>query len=450
MAQAKVGASAAAHGRSQRRRGARRRPSTAQRCAWGLVPFMIFLPLQWQSLGHGPMGNIRYFHVAAVLMLLIARPSTATLRTATKMAQPVFPAAAVVVILGTCTSIGWHSGATQYLQAAYYICFGLVAAACLLVALTDPAAQRILVLAAPATIIVFLFELTLSAHRAGVNIVSAVRTALAGNPHVLQFGVFRAAFASVAPDARANLRHEIFGALLVVCCVGVSASARSGFARRTMLITTLATGVLVVLSLSRSVTLALALAAVVAVARLVITSRIKVGTFVLGLAGLAVVPYAIVKALPLLSARFSATDSYDARLAAVGQLSAGIGERMLIGGPIPSTSTQNLVLDAVLRAGLVAGLAALVIEAVFVILGVRAVALFWRTGSMAALAAVGAAMQLLVRSLTGGQNLMHQVQWFALGLLIAVLYRGARPATDKPDSARNGRPTVPGSVAVAQ
>ena len=153
-----------------------------------------------------------------------------------------------------------------------------------------------------------------------------------------------------------------------------------------------------------------------------IVSRIKVGTFLVGLIGLAVIPLGIIKALPLLSARVTETSSYDTRIAAVGQLSSDFGTRLFVGGPVPDVSTQNLVLDAVLRAGLVAGIATLAMEVVFIGLGMRAISLYFRTGQVQALAVVGASMQLFVRTFTGGQNLMHQVQWFALALMIAVLY----------------------------
>ena len=174
--------------------GRRERPAplVAKRCAWGLAVFMVVLPLQWYSPASGPLGNVRYFHIAAVFMLLIARPTKASLRAAARRATPVFPAAAMVVVLGTCTSIGWHSGTTQYIQAGYYVFFGLIAAGCLIIALTDNAAQRILAYAAPATVIVFLIALTISAHNAGVNICRAVSQAIGGNPSVLEFGVFSA------------------------------------------------------------------------------------------------------------------------------------------------------------------------------------------------------------------------------------------------------------------
>ena len=310
----------------------------------------------------------------------------------------------------------------QFPQGGFYILCCILSAGCLIVALQDEAGQRALAWSSPIAVIVFLVALVFSVRGAGINVASQFAQAFAGDPHALQFGLFRAAFRTVEPNVRSSVRHSVFGGVMIVLYVGVVASWLSNYLRKTQILCLVLCVPLVIFSLSRSVELGVALTALVAVLRVLLSGRVKVAAFFFGFAAIGMLPLLLPKLIPLFSAKLASTSSYDTRLGAIGTASHQFIGRLILGGPNLDSPTQLLIIDVLQRAGLVAGLAAVVVNLVVIATLIRLVALYWRTGEIVLLAAIGADIHVLIRTFTGGGNLMSMVEWLGFALVIAVSY----------------------------
>jgi hypothetical protein len=375
-------------------------------------------------------------------MIFIARPSWKYMRAATMQVRPLYAAAGAMVIIGTLTSIGWRSGVTQFPQGGFYILISIVAAGCLVIAMQHEIGLKILAWTTPICIIVMLGALVKSAHGAGVDVFSQIAQALGGDPHALQFGLFRAAFRSVEASARSNVRHEVFGGLLIVMYIGIVASLRANYLRRVMGLCAIIVFPLVAISLSRSVMVGVLLTALVGLIRALAAGRLRILSFLLGLVALGSLPVLVPKLAPLFSAKYNSTGSYNTRISALDAATHIDPQRILLGGPLLDNPTQILFVDVLQRGGIFAGIAALVVEFMFLVATGKLVFAYFRTGSIALLATIGAAMHVLVRSVTGGGNLMDLVEWLGFALVIAVLYLehnggitgrvSAEPAEEKP------------------
>jgi hypothetical protein len=193
------------------------------------------------------------------------------------------------------------------------------------------------------------------------------------------------------------------------------------FQRFVVALTTVVVAGLMILSLSRAVTLAAFLPLLIALVRLFVRGRVTAPVIVLTGLGLAATPWLLPPAWRLLESRFlEDTGSYEARLGALSDLTLGdVGLRLFLGGGDLILSTHTMIFDAALRGGLLAGLAAAVVVFVFFRHTGRALLAYFATAQVAALAATGAGCLVLVRAFTGGSGLLHLVEWSAFGLVLA-------------------------------
>jgi hypothetical protein len=138
----------------------------------------------------------------------------------------------------------------------------------------------------------------------------------------------------------------------------------------------------------------------------------------------------------LLTERFAEeTASYDARLGALQGASEGLLGRLFLGGGDFGLSTHTMLLDATSRGGLLAGLAALVVIAVFLRHVLRAARAFLQWGDVAALAAFGAGALAFTRTFTSGGGLLHLVEWSGVAaMIVAEIVRRESPAPEERDA----------------
>jgi hypothetical protein len=251
-----------------------------------------------------------------------------------------------------------------------------------------------------------------------------------GDTRILGHAVFKSAFAGFGFDAstaRANMRHEAFGAVLVAIYVSMTAVrlhplstrwARNAY-RASIVLGTL----LIVLSLSRSVTIAAAAIPVLAVVRTLRSGRLS--TRQIALAGVTAAVAAVLVTLGLskiLWDRFTQdTSSYQARDVLLHQAVSNIGEHALTGGvSTVGASSHNLVLDSWLRSGLFG--AAFAGFVLLLVVGVWCLLVMGLPRAPGWMFPVTAALALpVIRMLTAGGGLIPPVEWVCLAVVAGFL-----------------------------
>jgi hypothetical protein len=272
----------------------------------------------------------------------------------------------------------------------------------------------------------------------GVNPVAVLgRTVAAGDPEIFQKEVFQTAFAGfgrTAGEVKGNLRHEIFGALLLSMSVATWAMrvgvSPSQWQKRLYRLSMVLGVVLLLLSMSRAVLLAAIVWPLVAALRSLRRGEMSggqlalMGAGVTALCGLAVSGLGAV----IYNRFFVDTASYNGR---AGHYSAGlaaVADHWVTGGyDTVGHSTHNLVLDTLLRNGIFAALPALVLECTVAATMVWLVARLHRMPP--SMVPVTAALALpLVRMVTIGGGAISPVGWLALGFVLGVLAAVRRTA----------------------
>lgn len=417
----------------------------ARRAALALLLFAATLPLQWQEVTGTPVGAIRYFHVGALVMVLLARPDRAVLRQMQAAAAPAALALGLMTALGTITEFMYQEFSGQSLQHLLYAVVGLFTAATVMTAMAHPDGRSLLLWVSPVAVTSFGVVFTVTGYSLGLDPIGAAMSSLIqGNPDVLS-GVFRAVFATTSglEAARTNTRHEIFAALLATLYLSWATARPDRRTRLVMIPTTIAVGALVAVSLSRSIWLAAVLVALAALLRVIIRQRLNPITALVGLAVACIGPFVAADLWDLIQTRiFEETDSYETRLAAFDLSGPELVTRLLRGGPSQDasgalTSTHNMIADTAFRSGILAAFAAILLVLVFAVHTRRALARFLASGSVQELMAFGAGALVLVRCFTIGGGLLHQAEWFAFGLLIAmeVRHKTGADSADKADKA---------------
>ena len=276
-----------------------------------------------------------------------------------------------------------------------------------------------------------LVALSFSMAKNGANPVLVFsQTVSAGDPEIFQKELFKAAFNGYGLDeasVQGNIRHEVFGAVLVSMYVASWAVQLRPFATRGLRMLYLASmamcSVLLVFSLSRSVMIAAAVWPLIILYRsartLTLTGRqiaaaygVLAGAAVLLSSGFATVLYN----------RFTEdTSSYTARESLYSTAFSNIPGHFLTGGvDTIGASSHNFVLDSLLRGGIFVAIPAAavffsVLLTFLVLLGRLHRAPTW-------LVPVAAAFALpLVRLGTSGGGLINPVEWVDLGFITGAL-----------------------------
>lgn len=251
------------------------------------------------------------------------------------------------------------------------------------------------------------------------------RTIAAADPEVLQRELFRAAFVGFGFNedvVRGNLRHEVFGAVLVAMILSsICAGLRPLTTLGTRWLYGFAMGlgtVLLVVSMSRSVLIAAAAWPALSLLRSLLSARLTPRLVASGiLVSIISAALAATGFLTVIWVRFTQDDSsYQARGNLLDRAFENLGASLFFGGVgTEGASSHNVVLDTWLRAGIFAATAAAVI--VILLLGLYlslAAGLHRQPGWMLPVTALLALP--LVRMFTAGGGLIPPVSWVGLGL----------------------------------
>ncbi len=279
----------------------------------------------------------------------------------------------------------------------------------------------------------------------GLNLAAVLwRGVQAADPQIIQHGVFRAVFAVTSEDAQTNWRHHMVSGLLLGAFVSLMLRSYlfSRIGRLVSAIGVLCCVLLVVLSLSRAIMVAAALALVVVMCGLLIArSGQRARLLALGGAALCAGALLLTPLGDLVAARFFAQDqsaSYEARFETLAAGAALIEKNLLVGGAATyERDMHNVVLQHWIGFGLIGLLAALNFVLLIILVASRlfilAVVKAGRANTALLLASALLALPF-VRAFTAGGGL-GGAEWLCIGVSIGVLTRS---------TPKSGQPLYPG------
>ncbi|GAA0987517.1 hypothetical protein ENKNEFLB_00780 [Nocardioides aquaticus] len=401
---------------------------------WPLLLLLAVLPLQWFVVVRG----IR-LHLLALFVFLVFTLATHSSRAF----QPVLRVAWAFVVANFALNVVWL-GANGYhglglrppVEQLVYLAVSVAVGAAVYRALRSGGAVAGLRWAALVASVSLVGALTVSMALNGVNAAAVFgQTIAAADPEILQKELYRAAFTGFGFEedvVSGNLRHEVFGALLLAmtvsaACVGVR-PFRSVVAHRLYLGSMVLATALILLSLSRSVMIAFAVWPLLALLRAVLAMRLTprlVGGIAVGAVATAVLAFTGV--LSVLWVRFTQdTSSYQARDGLYQLAFDNIRANAVMGGvDTVSASSHNFVLDSWLRAGVFGAVAAAVVLVLLVGLFVSLAIRLHREPVWVLPAAIMLVLPL-VRLMTAGGGQVPPVSWVGLGVAAGLLaYRRA-------------------------
>lgn len=413
-----------ANGRVSRGRAAlgRRRAHAAL-----LVGLFAALPLQWQTVGGTPLGELRYFHLPALLVVArfaigpwawrLWRRLPATHRSLV----PLFGLYTGAALVGTAVNDG---PATNYAQQASYAVVGTCVAVFLADATKRQQVSRIMWWGGPAALTFLLFFFSVDARAVGVDAAATFQQAfVTADPQVINFRLFSRVFNAETEETSIGLRHGVFGAVLATSYLSVWAMSVRRPRRPARWGVWGMVGVsagLIVLSLSRSVIVALVMVAILPFSRLILTGKFRrrgPGGLFFVAGGLAM----LAPAWSVLSNRFlTDSGSYGSREGAITSAVGAIGQNPLFGRPAPELTAHNFILDAWAGAGLLAGLAAALFALGLVRCWLGLYAVYLRRPSLVVAVGLAAGFHPLVRMITAGGGTLDIGVWVNIGLFVGI------------------------------
>ncbi len=415
---------------------------------WPLLVLLATLPLQWFVVAGGLRLHI--LAMAAFLGLaLVTHRSRAFL--------PVISITWAFVIANIALNVVWFAANAyhglsprQPVQQVVYLGVFIAVGTVVRRGLLQGGASWVSIMrwSALVSTITLVCALSVSMALNGVNAAAVFgQTIAAADPEILQKELFRAAFTGFGFSAEVvsgNLRHEVFGAVLLAMCVSAACVGVRPFksvgARRVYQVSMVLATTLILLSLSRSVMIALAVWPLLALLRAVLAMRIStrlVGGALLGAAAVGVL--AVTGVLSVIWVRFTQeTGSYEARDNLLQRAFENISANAVMGGvDTVSASSHNFVLDSWLRAGFFAALSAAVVIVLLLGLFLSLAARLHRESAWVLPVAVMLALPL-VRLFTAGGGLIPPVSWVGLGVAAGFLaYRHALVAQERLSRDRN-------------
>ena len=403
---------------------------------WLLLLLLAVLPLQWFVVGAG----VRLHIVAIVVFLAI---TLATHRA--RAFLPVLSVAWAFAVANTALCVIWLAanayhglGLRPPVEQMVYLAFFLAVGTVVREGLVRGGTGWVSTLRWSALVASLALICALSVSMALNNVNAAAvfgQTIAAANPEILQKELFRAAFTGFGFDegvASGNIRHEVFAAVVVAmtlsaACVGVRPFTSAG-ARRLYVFSMALSTTLILLSMSRSVIIALAAWPLLLLLRAALAIRVTpqlIGGALVG--GGALVLATATGVLSVIWVRFTQdTGSYEARDNLLGRAFENIRANTVMGGVnTVSASSHNFVLDSWLRAGMFAALAAAVVTVL--VLGLFLSLALTMHREPAWILPVTAMLALpLVRLFTSGGGMIPPVSWAGLGIAAGFLaYRRA-------------------------
>jgi hypothetical protein len=427
---------------------------------WLILGLFAALPLQWFGLGHTPFGEAR-LHQLVIFIVTLVILARYRLRAHSRVART----AAIFLLANVFLLAAWAAAALYQglspaspIQEVLYIAafFAIATYIYRVGAGREPGMIAVLRWAAPVTCVSLLVGFSVAMVVNGVNPAAVLaKTVATGNPELFQKEVFKSSFASFGLDAQTvagNLRHEIFGSLLLSMYVSSWAMRLPGVvtaAQRLAYSTAVVVGtILLAVSLSRSVLIAALVWPAIAFIRSLWLSRLSTRqlaiTFfaVVGISGLALSGFAQV-----IWNRFTTdTTGYGAREQRYSGAFSELGSHWLLGGAITggdNGSSHNFVLDNWLRGGLLAGVGAAVVAIVVIVTLIRLLARLPHLPD--SMVPVTAALALpLVRMFTSGGGLITPVSWIVLAFVVGALAARREVSNRAVDTAS---PPVPSALA---
>ncbi len=421
--------------------------------------FFVLLPLQWVGVASTPLGELRLHQIA-----LLGLAACIAARYRLRVYAPVLRTAAVFVVANVYMVVviavvsisagGAVGGAAQLLL--YLLAFVAIAGHVHQVAGgREQSALPVLGAAAAVVCLSLLVGLSVGMLVNGVNPVQVLaRSVAAADPEIVQREVFRTSFAGfgLADDqVSGNLRHEIFGSVLLAMAMSTWAMRvgrrPSTAAVRLYRVAMVVGVVLLAASLSRSVLIAAAVWPLLSVLRSLRRNELTRRQVTLLLVSAAGVVVLLLSGLGTVIANRFLTDTtgYQTRAGNYAEALSALPEHWWTGGfDTRGASTHNLVLDTMLRSGFFAALPALVV------LGVVALAFGLLVAHVhtlpPALVPVVAVLALpLVRMGTSGGGSIPPVEWLALAFVTGVLtqWRRSSAGGPAPASVTAGRREAP-------
>jgi len=417
------------------------------RLAWAFLAVTATAGVQWFGLAGASSLSLKWFHLAAlglVALVLVTPDLAARLEVVTHRWGPFWIAVIVYLAAVLVTHVIRPEPFLPlaiFARQALYAGAGLVLAVAA-VSLPTRRARRPLGLAALASATVAIVALFEPLIRRGINPVTVlIDGLLGGSPDVVVFGLFRASFASaggLADEAvRANLRHGLASALaLSIFLTALVRADLPRWYRRVADVGIAFAGVLLAITLSRSVILAVVIWLAVVTARPAFRQRGSLWRW--SLPAILVASVAVLALSPLgqvFEERFLTNEgSASEREANVTGALEHVDEYLLgANGVDVEASPHNVVLDALLAGGVVGALAALVFFGLLAAALVRLTAQYlagstaWHLPVSHA-ATIGIGLIPLVRFLTAGGGMLSFGEWAAAGAFLAlVAVNGRRP-----------------------
>ena len=404
---------------------------------WIMLGLFVALPLQWFALGSTPLGTARLHQIAilsvAAIVLARYRPQVHTPLVRTAMGFLV----ANIFLLTVWAAVDVYNATKpagpiqQFLYVAAFLALGTMFYRAASGA--ESGLVGILRWAALATCVSVVLGFAASMAVNGVNPAAVLaKTVAAADPELLQKEVFKSSFASFGLDAETvagNLRHEIFGAVLLAMYVSTWAMRvgnPASFAQRIGYQAAMITGtVLLAVSLSRSILIAAIVWPVIAFWRSVLLGRLSSRQLAMAFVSVAGIGLLLLSGFgQVIWNRFTTdTTGYGSREDNYVVAFSELRDHWLTGGVVTNgvnASTHNFVLDSWLRGGLFTGLAA---AAVFALVGLVWLRLVMRIHHQPDwMVPVVAALALpLVRMGTAGGGLIPPVAWVALAFVAGLL-----------------------------
>jgi hypothetical protein len=422
---------------------------------WLMLALTAVLPLQWFVVGAG----LR-LHMAAILLVAAVVLGTHRGHLASRvvrLTEPFvianFALTVIWVFANRYHGFGVRQPAEQMLLLVAFVAVGVAVLAIL--RSPDRRGVELLRWSTWVCMVSLVVAMTFSMAANGVNAADVfARTITSADPEILQRELFRSAFGGFGlaeESVMGNIRHEVFGALLMAMCVSSACRLLRPFATRLQSATYLLgqglAVLLLLLSMSRSVILALAIWPLLGLLRQLLVGRVTprgagAGILLIGTGGL----LAAVGVLQVLWVRFTQdTGSYEARDNLLQQAYDSLGRSMATGGvSTKSASSHNFVIDTWLRAGIVASLAALIV--VVIVCGLFIALAFTLPQEPSWMLPVTALLALpVVRLFTAGGGLIPPVQWVALG--VAAGFLAYRAFLREGDPAKARVPALAGTTA---
>ena len=412
---------------------------------WLFLLLVALLPLQWFVVGAGL--RLHLVAIALFALVVLATHGTHLAVRVIRLAGPFVAANFALTIIWVCANRYHDLGVRQPVEQLVLLGAFLAVAVATLALLREPGGRGVAALRWSTWVCLasLVGAITFSMAVNGVNAADVfARTITSADPEILQKELFRSSFGGFGlaeESVMGNIRHEVFGALLLALCVSSACRLLQPFgsrgATRVYLLGQGLAVFLLLLSMSRSVILGLAAWPLLGVLRQVLRGRVTprgagAGLLVAGGAGL----LAAVGVLQVLWVRFTEdTSSYEARDTLLQAAFQNLGGSLATGGVSTElASSHNFVIDTWLRAGIAASLAAVVV--VVLVGGLFLALAFTLPREPEWMLPVTAMIALpVVRMFTAGGGLIPPVQWVALGVVTGflsyrALLREAPPALD--------------------